>query len=62
MYWDFRLEPKVVEVLPHGNLLLDELGPLIWELVEVEVSDGEVVRPRANHVKEGGDAVEGATH
>ena len=62
MYRYFRLEPKVVEVLPHGNLLLDEFGPLVRELVEVEVSDGEVVRARADHVKEGGDAVERATH
>ena len=57
MYWDLRLEPKVVEVLPHGNLLLDEFGPLVRKLVKVEVSDGEVVRARANHVKEGGDAI-----
>ena len=62
MYRDFSLEPEVVEVLPHGNLLLYKFCPLIRELVKVKVSDGKVVCARADHVKEGGDAVQGTSH
>ena len=36
---DFRFEPKVVEVAPNSNFLLDELFPVTAELLKVSVSD-----------------------
>jgi hypothetical protein len=37
MHWDLGLQPEVVEVLPHGDFLLNELGPVVGELVKISI-------------------------
>ena len=54
----FGLQPKVMEVLPHRDLLLDELGPLIRKLDKVFICYRQVVRPRTHHVEQGCDAIQ----
>lgn len=48
---DVLVEPPHVELLPHGDLLLDELGPGGGESLEIFVCHGAVMGARADHVK-----------
>ena len=57
----FGLQPEVVEIFPHRDLLLDELSPLLLELDKVFVGYRQVVRPRTHHIEKGCDAVEGTS-
>ena len=54
----FGLEPKVMEILPHRDLLLDELGPLLLELDKVVIGYRQVVGPRTHHIEQRCDAVQ----
>ena len=54
--------PKVVEIFPDTDFLLDELFPLFWEFNEVAVSNAHVVGPRAHHVEKRGHAVQGVSY
>ena len=51
-----------MKVFPNCDLLLDELSPVVWELIKVKIGDGQVVRPRADHVKKRSYTVKRATH
>ena len=62
MDWDFGIDPELVEVFPNGNVLLDEVGPHLWELGVVLVLNAAVVRTRADHVEQRGDAVNRISH
>ena len=55
---DFSFEPKVVEVAPNSNFLLNELFPVAAELLKVSVGDGKIMRPGANHIEQACYAVE----
>ena len=62
MHWDLSLEPKVMKIFPNSYLLLNEFSPMVWELIKVKIGDGQVVRPRADHVKKRSYTVKRATH
>ena len=49
-----------MEVFPNGDLLLDELRPVIREPIEVSILDRKVMGAGAHHVEERCDAVKGA--
>ena len=57
---DLCLEPEVMEVFPNGDLLLDELRPVIREPIKVCILDRQVMSTGAHHVEERSDAVKGA--
>ena len=62
MDWNLCFEPKIMKVFPNCDLLLDELSPVVRELFKVKIGDGQVVRPRADHVKKRSYTVKRATH
>ena len=49
---DLRVHPEVMEVLPHGDFLLDKLIPLIVELGIVVIVNRFVVRASTYHIEE----------
>ena len=49
---DLCLEPKVMEVFPNGDFLLDELCPVIREPIEISILDRQVMGAGAHHVEE----------
>lgn len=62
VHWNFGVNPEFMEVLPHGDVLLDELGPKRVELLIVVVVDRSIVRARAYHVEQRCNRVQGISY
>ena len=48
-----------MEIFPYGDILLDEFRPQLRKLIKIIIVYWAIVGAAADHVEQGGDAVEG---
>ena len=54
MDWNLGIQPKVMEVFPDSNVLLNELGPHLRKFTIVFITDRSIVGASANHIEKTG--------